>query len=410
MRIDMNRTRLTSIFLFFIFFAAYVADVILTHEGFTSRLPGGNDSLPRYVGAQAWLFEGINPYSDEVMHRSQEMMYGRLAAPGEDKQRFAYPFYTIFFYLPLAFFSWDWAQAIGIATLEFAFVIMVILSLRLYRWKPPLWLFVLTLLSMLFMYHEVRTIFLVQFAGIAALLIVLSLWALKERYDILAGIVLALSSAKPQMSFLIIPLLGIWGLLNKRWHFLASLAITMFILLGLSFAFVPTWLFDFIPQLADYTTYTAIGSPLNILTTIVFPSLNPNVEYGLIGLFLIWLLWEWWRVRHKLDGRQLDWVIALTLIITNLVVTRTATTNYIMMLPALFLVFKIVSERYGVKANGWIAVSEIILLVGIWVLFAFTVQGNQEQWQVYFPLPFGLLIAMIIFKPKADDVELSPQT
>lgn len=396
----MNKNHLGVVPLLAAVIVAFVADVIFTHNAFTVRFPGGNDSVPRYVGAQAWFSERLSPYSDEVTDRAQKIIYGRLAKPEEDKQRFAYPFYVIFFYLPLTFFTWDWAQAIGIVVLEFALVTMTIFSLRLYRWSPPPLVLAFTVLWTIMFYHGTRTIILVQFAGIAALLIVLGLWAIKQKRDVLGGVALALASAKPQMLFLILPLIGLWSLFNKRWRLAASLTITMLVLLSISFALLPSWLFDMQTQLADYTNYTHIGSPINILTTIVFPSLDPTVEWGMIGILLAWLLWEWWQVKGDHDSAQLDWVIALTLIITNMIVTRTATTNYVMMLPALLYMFKVAADRFGAKANLWIVMTELILLIGIWALFAFTVKGRDEQWQVYLPLPLGLLAGMIVFRPK----------
>jgi len=122
----------------------------------------------------------------------------------------------------------------------------------------------------------------------------------------------------------------------------------------------------------------------------------------MIGILLAWLLWEWWQVKRDQDGVRLDWVIALTLIITNMIVTRTATTNYVMMLPALFYMFKVAADRFGAKANRWIVMTELILLIGIWVLFAFTVKGRDEQWQVYLPLPLILLTGMILFRPNQE--------
>jgi len=398
----MNKNHLGVVPLLVAVIVAFVADVIFTHNAFTARFPGGNDSVPRYVGAQAWFFERLSPYSDEVTDRAQKIIYGRLAKPEEDKQRFAYPFYVIFFYLPLTFFTWDWAQAIGIVALEFALVAVTIFSLRLYRWSPPPLVLAFTVLWTIIFYHGTRTILLVQFAGIAALLIVLGLWAIKERRDVLGGIALALASAKPQMLFLILPLVGLWSLFNKRWRLAASLTITMLVLLSISFALLPSWLFDMQTQLADYTNYTHIGSPINILTTTVFPLLDPTVEWGMIGILLAWLLWEWWQVKRDQDSARLDWVIALTLIITNMIVTRTATTNYVMMLPALFYMFKVMADRFGAKANVWIVMTELILFIGIWMLFALTVKGRDEQWQVYLPLPLSLLAAMIVFRPKRE--------
>lgn len=382
--------------------AILTASVIFTHNIYTIRFPGGNDSIPHYLGTQAWLFESLSPYSNEVTKRAQNMVYGRLALPGEDGFRFVYPFYTIFFYIPLAFFTWDWAQAIGIVVLILAILLITIFSMSLYKWSPPPLILIFTFLWTVTWYHAVRTIILVQFAGIAALLIVIGLWAIKNEHDVLGGVMIALATAKPQMLFLLLPLIGIWGILNKKWRLTLTLGFTLVALFGISFLFLPTWVIEMRAQIVQYIQYTHIGSPLNILTTIVFPSPGSNTEKLLISMLLIWLLWEWWQVRFDLKSKRLDWVIALTLIVTNLVITRTATTNYMMMLPALFFIFKTSTDRFGVKADLWIVITQVVLAIGIWVLFAFTVEGNAEQWPVYLPFPLGLLAAMLLFKPQRE--------
>ncbi len=375
--------------------AVALGNVVFLHDFFTARSPGGNDSIPRWVGSLAWFSEGLSPYSDEVTDRAQQMIYGRLAHADEDKQRFVYPFYTVFFYLPLIWLNYEWARAVGMVILEASLLLTAIVSLRLYQWKPPLWLLALTVMWSVVFYHGARTIILWQLAGVAAALIAVGLWGIKERRDVLAGVCLALASVKPQMAFLILPLIGVWSLATRRWKLAASLTVSMSVLVGVSFLLLPSWLSDMGLQLADYTNYTHIGSPLNIVTQIVFPALGQPVEWALISVLVVWLLWEWW-LAWKHDSERLDWALALTLVITNLVVTRTATTNYVMMLPALIYLFAVAARTYGAKAYLWIALTEVVLLAGLWVLFAATVQGREEQWPVYLPLPLVLLSGLIM--------------
>jgi len=265
----------------------------------------------------------------------------------------------------------------------------------LYQWKPPLWLLALTVMWSVVFYHGARTIILWQLAGVVAALIAVGLWGIKEQRDVLAGVCLALASVKPQMAFLILPLIGVWSLATRRWKLAASLTVSLSVLVGVSFLLLPSWLSDMRLQLADYTNYTHIGSPLNIVTQIVFPALGQPVEWALISVLVVWLLWEWW-LAWKHDSERLDWALALTLVITNLVVTRTATTNYVMMLPALIYLFAVAARTYGAKAYLWIALTEVVLLAGLWVLFAATVQGREEQWPVYLPLPLVLLSGLIM--------------
>jgi hypothetical protein len=59
----------------------------------SNQFPGGNDFLPRWVGAREWLQRGTSPYDPRVSEAAQRMIYGRLADPaaGEDIAHFAYP-------------------------------------------------------------------------------------------------------------------------------------------------------------------------------------------------------------------------------------------------------------------------------------------------------------------------------
>ena len=383
-----------------VFLVLFVGGILLQYQ-FVQQFPGGVDSVPRWVGVQAWVSEGLDPYSDEVTLRSQIMVNNRPALPGEDKLKFAYPFFVVFYYLPFIWLDFNLARAIWMVILEASLGAIALLGFKSYHWSPPPWLVVLTIVWVVLFYHGARTIILWQFAGITAVLIALAIWAIKQHYDILAGVALALASPKPQMVFLLMPLVGLWGLTARRWKITAAMSVTMAVLVGLSFLFLPTWLSEMQGQVADYTTYTYIGSPMNILTTIVFPFLGAPVETVLDGILVIWLLWEWWQVRISDEGR-FDWVLALTLVVTNLIVLRTATTNYVMMLPALFYLFAGFARAKGKRANIWIAMIEMGLFIGLWALFAVTVKGAAEQWPIYLPLPIGLLFALVIFRPKKD--------
>lgn len=400
--------RIRQIVLLAILSLTIFAGAVALHYQFVKQVPGGVDSIPRWVGTHAWVYEGISPYSDEVTSRSQRMVNGRLSLPGEDKLRFAYPFYVMFYYLPVIWLEYDLARAISMVILEIALVSLAIFSFRTYRWSPPPWLAALTIVWTVLFYHGARTMILWQFAGISAGLIALSIWAIKERRDVLAGVALALASPKPQMVFLLLPLVGLWGLTTKRWKIPAAMTVTMGLLVGLSFLFLPNWLREMQAQLNDYTNYTYIGSPINVLTTIAFPFLGAPVELAINAILVIWLLWEWWQVRSS-DAGRFDWVMALTLVVTNLVALRTATTNYVMMLPALFYLFATFVRTRGRRVNKWIALIELGLFIGLWTLFAFTVEGSAETWPIYLPLPLGLLCALIIFRPKKNSLAVEPQ-
>lgn len=388
---------------FFASFALIVMFVLMvvgTYFAFTSRVPGANDFYPRWRGAQLFWLDGVDPYSTTATEAIQQDMYGRLALPDEDQVLFVYPFYVVFPLLPLVSLPYGWVQAIWLVVLMFSLVAGTILCLQLLDWKPPLWLTAVTLLWSILYYSSARTIILGQFAGLVFVLLIGALFLLKKEQDIWAGALLALSTFKPQMVFLIIPMLLVWGGMQKRWRFVGGFVGWMVGLVGLSFLLEPRWLVSFAEQVFAYPGYTVVGNPVQIVTTVYWPWLGTAVDTAIRLLLLGWMLWTWRLLpKTKANSAQFLYIVAVTFVVTNLIVPETATTNYVMLyLPLLWGLQMLVQKRpFG---NLWIALFYLLSFVGIWALFFTSVNVDAESSMMFLPLPFGLL-AMLLFGRKA---------
>jgi len=366
-----------------------------TYTLFTSKVPGANDFYPRWKGAQLFWQDGIDPYSQTATEAIQRGLYGRLATPNEDQVLFVYPFYTIFLLWPLVSLDYAWVQAIWLVLVQFSIIGGVILGLRLVNWRVPLWLLAVVLLWSVIFYNSTRTIILGQFAGPIFLGIIACLFALKHDRDGLAGVLLSWTTLKPQMSYLLIPALLLWGIGQRRWRFVAGFGIAMGLLVGVSFILLPNWLTSFVAQVGYYPAYTITGSPLWVVTGYYWPQLGKPVETMLIALLVGYLLWQW----RKLPGlpavsTEFLVIISLTLIITNMIIVRTATTNYIIMYLPLLLLLKAISDNLR-RGNAIVTLLIVLSAAGMWVLFLTTIQGDLEHPITYLPLPFGLLLALI---------------
>ena len=378
--------------------AVILLDAYATYIVFTSKFPGANDFYSRWAGGRAFLVDGLNPYSSEVTHRIQLGMYGHLAEEGADQVAFAYPLYTIYLFLPLSLISsYPQAQAVWQVILEFALLVGVFFTFRTYRWQPKPWLLAATCFWSILFYPGARSIILGQFAIVVFAFIALALWAVKEGKDILAGLCLALSTVKPQMVFLLIPLLLLWAICHRRWRVVGSFAISMTVLVLSSLLLVPTWIADFFSWMSKYPGYTIIGSPIWTLTHYFFPQLGTPVEIVISLLVLGYLLYTWQGVVGG-SWLEFDWVVAMTLIVTNLIALRTATTNYVVLLMPTFIVFKTLDQRFQRRGAMLIALIELLLLVGFWLLFAVTVVGNYEHPIMYLPLPISLWLIFVSAK------------
>jgi hypothetical protein len=250
---------------------------------------------------------------------------------------------------------------------------------------------VLVLLSILW-YHGLRAVIVGQFAVVEAILIVGAFLAVQRGRDALGGILLALSLAKPQMSFLIIPYVLLWAYSRRRWVIIISTFAFLALWVGASLLIIPDWPFQWLRQILEYPSYTDIGSPISILAGLV-PPVSDWLNRLLTGGLVLYMFWEWYLARDQSDN-WFQWTAAMTLVVTNLIAFRTATTNYVVLLPAWLLIFSVWEQRWdqgGVVAS---ALTSLGLLVGPWVLFLTTVQARTESAAMYLPLPPLTLLAL----------------
>lgn len=377
--------------------ALFVFLVVLcvANYSFVRQSPGGNDFLARWTGAYYWLVEGVNPYDEEVSLAAQTMIYGRPADPskGEDIAHFVYPLPAMLFFGPFGLLPFPIARAIWMTLLEICLVVLGLISLRLARWSPDRFAQAFVILFSILWYHGARSVIIGQFAIIEAVLIAITLLAIQSELDEAAGVALALTIAKPQMSFLIIPFVLIWSIRARRLKIVGWFLGVATVLITGSLIALPSWPMGWLRQLLSYPSYTNLGSPISILTNLL-PGGGSTANLILTGLLSLYLLWEWVMAAGKEDP-WFQWAAALTIVITNLIAFRTATTNFVGMLPALFIIFKTLEDRWG--KGGVIAslFALLGLLVGLWALFLATVHGNIEDAVMYLPLPILTFVGLL---------------
>jgi len=371
--------------------------VTAIHQLFTLEAAGANDFYPRYRGAVLFWQEGVDPYSPAATEAIQRDMYGRLALPEEDQVLFVYPFYVTFMLLPLVWLpvSYSWIQAIWLTTLLVVMVTAVLLTIRLVDWKMPSWLLALTLLWAVLFYNNARTIILGQFAAFVFLWLVLGLLALKGGRDGWAGLFLALTTIKPQMVLFVLPALLLWAVWQRRWRFVFGFGAAMAGLLAASFLLLPSWLTGFIEQVNAYPGYTVTPSPLWIITQYYFPILGRPVELGLTVVLVLYMLYLWRRlVKLPAYSREMLLILGVTMIVNNMVLVRTATTNFIVLYIPILLCLRLLAERTR-RGLLWVTLFYAISIFSLWVLFLSTLEGDQEHVIMFLPLPVLLLRALI---------------
>lgn len=381
----------------------------LFHDVFASRVPGANDFFSRWAGAHLYLTRGWDPYGEQTSLWIQEAIWGHPAQPGEDPSLFAYPFYTIFLIAPYALIpTYDWAQAAWQVMLQVVVLATLFLLLRYHRWRPAPWMLGLLVLWSIFFYPTARSLILGQLGLVVFGLTVWAAWLLlraeppSSTSDAWAGALLAITSVKPQMQFLVIPFFVLWAVRRRRWWMIGGLGGALVALLGASFVLLPAWVGEWLAQVTLYPSYTP-PAVLYILTREVIPfgAAGEIVERALGVLLIGYLLYEWWRVLRRREDAGTDWVIGLTLVITHLIAPRTATTHFVVFVFALIPIFRDLS-RLKPWGSWAVPVLMAFLLAGMWWLFFVTLEGRQEHNLVHVPLPLVMLMLVIIFRPRHE--------
>lgn len=368
-----------------------VANVIATHDVLTEPHPGHNDFMSRWEGVRSFWQDGLNPYSERASLNIQMRIYGRPAEADEDPGYFAYPFYVVFLLWPLAHVPYAWASAIWMVACEAFLVASLLMSLDLFEWRPKPWLLALLLLWAVLNYYAARGLILGQISHFVYMLQVLALWALVKRYDVLAGTALALSTAKPQMGFLLVPFLVLWGITVRRWWFTG-----VFLAMGLafvvaSFVLEPEWIRGWIEQMRAYPNYTAIGAPTAIVMR-DYLGLGEIGEWGVTAALWGFMLWAWANVLVRQRTERFEWTVMITLAVTHLSALRTATPHFVVFTLPLVFYFKQIAVRRS--RTMWIVAILIVLLIVPWMQFLLTVKGDFEHSSMYVGPPVTLLLVL----------------
>lgn len=375
---------LTALFLFL-----FAAETFVTHRAVTSQVTGANDFFSRWYGAQALLLEGRNPYSLDVTAEIQPII-------GIDPREvgrggFNYPLHVIFLFWPLVYLSYPWAQAIWMVTLQWFTVGAVVAMMGWLRRKPAVSELVVVILATLSFYVVVRSIFLGQFTLPVTFFLAAALWALQQKRDATAGVLLAATSIKPQMVLFVGIWLVLWALGQRRWRFLGGVVGGGALFLVAAMALFPPWPLAFIEDVGRYTRFAGGRNPLAMLLQIIWQG-HPGwvftlaVALLLAGMGSVW--WQAWRRPGDPSRRALFWSIVVGILITF----QTGTTNQTLLLIPLFAWSYQAARRWGKKP---VLVGVLLLSAGLWALFLSTIEGNYENPILFLPLPLLSLTILL---------------
>lgn len=363
---------------------------------YTAKNPGGNDFLVHWIGTQTVMKEGVSPYSDTVALRIQDLVYGRPARTGEHELRVAYPFYSIFLFLPFSLVEeFTIARALWMTLLEFLLIISTIMMIRLVYWKPKFLITFLIIVFSLFWYHGLRSIINGNAVVVILFLATLSIYAINQKQDELAGICLGFLTIKPQVVLFFIFFVVLWSLSNRRYKIIFWFLGTLTALILLSLFILPSWPMEFLREVLRYPGYNPPGTPATALA-VIMPGIGRQLGIILSIISGLILLLEWYFGRNSTEMKFI-WISSLTLVLGQWMNIQTDPGNFLIMFPAIIVIFKLIEDRWK-NSGQWITLFYLAILFFVpWIIFIRTIDFVYQPLQnpiMFFPVPLFLIIGL----------------
>jgi hypothetical protein len=310
--------------------------------------PIGNNSdlYPRWLGTRELLLHGRDPYSADITREIQVGYYGRpldSSRPSDptDQAGFAYPVYVAFLLAPTVHLQFAAVNRAG----GWALLALTALSI-------PLWLKALrfragcqTVLALTLLafgtYALMQGYYLRQFSLLVAFLLAASAAAVVAGHLMLAGVLLAVASIKPQLSLALVLWLMIWvlGDWRKRQPLLWSFGLSLGALVLGGELVLPGWISRFVAAARAYQAY--VGEP-----SILHELLGPTFGFITSLILIVAMVVVGWRWRREAAGSpKFGFCMSAALAAELLVIPKLSHYNQLLLFPALVVLWQMWHEQ-----------------------------------------------------------------
>jgi hypothetical protein len=319
-----------------------LSTLVYLHFFDQQHTPVHNDLIGRQFATRA-ILRGISPYSPEMKRQIQDV------AGHDPGQGFDYPILLAVLLAPFAHLSWP--------ALRLGFLLLLIPALfgtfllcpQLTRAPRPRARSIAIALLCLLSWPVVLGLRMQQPTLLVAVLVLPACWLLSRNRPIAAGILLALSTFKPQLVLPLILWLLLWSALRRRFAFPLAFAATELLFLFAGERLLPGWFPQWIATLHQYRSLGNVP-PLDLYTGRWIGTLAT-------AAILIAVLVRLWRSRHSASdspefSRSIALILAATLCITPVIWAMIY--NQVLLIPAcLLLLTSARPTTSGLPAFPW---------------------------------------------------------
>ncbi len=352
----------------------YVNRVLIAHQvryAAAHGIPRGNfsDLYPRWLGARELLLDGRDPYSAEITREAQAGFYGRTLdpdSPGDRnyQQGFYYPVYVVFLLAPTIHLPFEIVRK-GFFWVLFGLTLATIpLWLRVLRWSVPLWMQAGLIVFTVGSFPVVQGLKVQNMTLLVVSLLAVAMALLASDRPIPAGILLALTTIKPQLVVLLLLWLTIWTLADwrRRYRWAASFLLVMVIMCAASEWYLPHWIPRFLQAVHEYRNYTG---EMSVMEQLIGTPWSRVLEFLAFAALIVAC---WMERRHAEDTDHFALTLSLVLAVTILIEPTYRPYNQVLLIPALLVMLR---ERKAIwrrsVANRFLSVVTIGLIAWPWI-------------------------------------------
>jgi hypothetical protein len=332
----------------------------------------GNDFYPIWLTSREGLQQHRNPYSEEMTREIQTGLFGRsldtrmAADPLSDYRTFAYPAFTDLLFWPLAELPFPLARLLLVVVLAVLTLTSVVLWIRVLMWRLSWkWLAIVFLLTVC-SYPLLEGLYAGQLGLLVGFLLAASILALQRGRFLLAGIVMAFTTIKPQMTLLVVLYLLVWSLHDwrRRGRFCVGLFSTTFLLVGAALVVWPHWIRSWTHVVLGYHRYARPPLVSEVLGSLLGSGTEEPATFLMAAALLIAAAVLAWQNRTAPAASTDFWfTVGLLLCITAItLLPGQALYDHVILLPGIFLL----ASRWQTISSSWIG--KTLLVTGIAVL------------------------------------------
>ena len=346
---------------------------VRTAAGLGNGYSFGNDFYQVWLSARELLLQKRDPYSQEMTLEIQTGLYGRPLDPKRpsdpvDRRVFPYPIYADLLFWPMAEIPFPVVRVAILFLLIFLTASSIVLWIKALNWVVDWKWFAVLLLLTLTCYPTLEGLFAEQLGLLVAFFLAASLFLIQRQRFFFAGILMALSTIKPQVAALAILYLLLWSIHRSkaRRGFVVGFFLTLGFLLTASLLVMPHWIQSWIHTVLAYRHYTRPPLVTEVLTSPLGPTLSGPATLLLTAASILIAAWLAWRNRTAVSNSLQFW-LTLSLLFSITVITilpGQAVYDHLILIPGIFLVAR---HRREFLAAG--PIPRILLSVGALLLF-----------------------------------------